>query len=648
MKTQDQLYKEETGTVLSDGIIPMLKKTLEYYETYIFPEAIEILKHDQLDSSDYYHVLYNIFWDDAQYRSCVSFPLISQMVDTFVSNLYDTDTKTRAVAFKQEDQENTAMAQDFYDWAYDSSNAEDVKETLKREACLLWTSYAHIRYDNWEKEMIYTKDWDTELLVRKISQPIVENISFFSLFLPPNTKDFYKSKWYAYRYIETKKSIKERYKWINIKFEDKDFSWSPLSTYDYDRAYHIKSYWDNLVNRIRCWLVAYNNTNDFVNKSLFMIDMKDNEFCEVIEYHEWDQITVIINWKQKWSWYSWNVWWSPFAVVTYDKQPWNFMGRWIWQKILTFQREAIQITNCIKDVTNQWLYPSFTAIKWSVKDQTGRTPAKMYWIPWKIYELTNNIWNAWLTPIEFSNPQYIAAWQNRLSWLLNQAQEVIWLNSYVTWWQSKVERSSAWVQQRIAVMRSRLQPIISSLNKFDSRLFECRLAQATVFMDNTFKVRVVWKDWADRWSKIRLSDILNKFDIIVDNEATRALTKNLRSTQALDALNKLYQINTDQITWLPIFDLTPAYHYIAENFDFPVISEMTAEQLQEKMNMKAEYDKIINPNEQHIAQDQTLQTPQEQVPYTPQYIEQLLAQWWEQASVDEQMSQLSWVGSLFR
>ena len=631
-KTMNEQYIEETKRDISNGIIPVVKKTIEYYEKYVFPEAIEIMKHDQWDASDHYATLQWLFWQDAKYRSCTTFPLIPQMVDTFVANLYDTETKTRAVAFDEKDQEDTEMAQDFYDWAYDVSCAEDVKEVLKREAVLLWTSYAIARYDMTEQEMFYKKDWELKSTWKTIkSKPIVENMSFFSLFLPPNTKDFYKAKRYAYRYIETKDNIKKRYSnlWISDR-DDKDFMWAPLSTYDYDRVYDIKSYWSNLIKRIQCWSLQINWSADFINKNLFEIDFKDNEYAEVIEFHEWDNVTVIINWKQKYSDFSWNVAWAPFLCLTYDRHPWTFFWRRVWYKLLPFQREAIQITNCIKDVTNQWLYPSFTAVKWSIRDSAWRTPATMYWIPWKVYELTQNIWNWWLSPIEFANPNYIGAWQNRIVWLLNQAQEVIWINSYLTWWQQKVERSSAWVQQRIAVMRARLQPIISSLNRFDSHLFWHRLAQATVFMDNQFKARIVWDDWSVRWSKIKVSDILNKFDIITDNEATRALTKNLRATQALDALNKLYQINVDPITQMPIYDLSGALEYVAENFDFPLLKKYTPEQLQEKVDTKMQFQEILS-------QQQTPQTNnwQQQID-----LQSLLQQTqWDNGLVDQQIDQ---------
>jgi hypothetical protein len=43
-------------------------------------------------------------------------------------------------------------------------------------------------------------------------------------------------------------------------------------------------------------------------------------------------------------------------------------------------------------------------------------------------------------------------------------------------------------------MRSRLQPIINSLNRLDSELFQQWLAMATVFMEDEVKVRVVGQD----------------------------------------------------------------------------------------------------------------------------------------------------------
>ena len=48
--------------------------------------------------------------------------------------------------------------------------------------------------------------------------------------------------------------------------------------------------------------------------------------------------------------------------------------------------------------------------------------------------------------------------------------------------------------------------------------------------------------------EVKVSDLINKFDIIAENEANRLATKELRASQSLDALAKLKDLNIDQVT----------------------------------------------------------------------------------------------------
>lgn len=70
-------------------------------------------------------------------RSNLVYPLISSVHDTFCANLYDTETKSTAVAREEEDVKMTQDAQDFFDRAYSITNADDVKEMIRNEASLI-------------------------------------------------------------------------------------------------------------------------------------------------------------------------------------------------------------------------------------------------------------------------------------------------------------------------------------------------------------------------------------------------------------------------------------------------------------------------------------------------------------------------------
>lgn len=104
----------------------------------MFPIAYEIIKYDKLFSGDRRLMMSKIGIEN---RSATCYPLISSVKDTFVTNLYDVATKSRAVARYAESQDKTEMAQDFYDWAYSMSDADSATHNAGNEAVLLGTSY---------------------------------------------------------------------------------------------------------------------------------------------------------------------------------------------------------------------------------------------------------------------------------------------------------------------------------------------------------------------------------------------------------------------------------------------------------------------------------------------------------------------------
>jgi hypothetical protein len=82
----------------------VIENTIKYYETNVFPDAIEIIKAKNMDNSDRAMMLYQVYGKDRKFRSNERYPLMQQMIDVFCANLYDSDTKARAIAFDEEDQ----------------------------------------------------------------------------------------------------------------------------------------------------------------------------------------------------------------------------------------------------------------------------------------------------------------------------------------------------------------------------------------------------------------------------------------------------------------------------------------------------------------------------------------------------------------
>jgi hypothetical protein len=134
----------------------------------------------------------------------------------------------------------------------------------------------------------------------------------------------------------------------------------------------------------------------------------------------------------------------------------------------------------------------FTVPAGTLKNAQGVTPSILYWTPSKVVEVKPQVGsNAGIETLELSDLKYVQAGREELSRILTQANEIIGVNSYISGGQSKVERTSTGVNQRITAMRSRLAPILLSLDRLDAELFQQWLSMATVFMENEVKVRIL-------------------------------------------------------------------------------------------------------------------------------------------------------------
>ncbi|HNG97107.1 MAG TPA: hypothetical protein PLW93_02440, partial [Candidatus Absconditabacterales bacterium] len=495
---------------------------------------------------------------------------------------------------------------DYYDWAYRASNADSEKEVIRNEAMLLGTSYAKASFLTTEKSIEYVSNGVVKKSKsRKVYQPELQHINFFNIFCPPDTKDFYKAKWIAYRYISTLGDIKNRYSGLGLSWSDesKIIKGTPLSSYDYSRVYDNRGHATRILEGLCSNKINYEG-DEWYNKQIYYIDTKDNQLIEVIEYWEGDRLCILMNGILKYDGISPYPDKPPFMVCTFERQTGTYLGKGLGHKLITLQKEADLVHNGVKDAITMGLYPMFLVPKGSIKDSKGITPNILYWMPSKVLEVVNNIGNAGIETLKLSDLNYVQLGQQHLAFILSQANEIIGVNSYMSGGQAKVERTSTGVTQRVTAMRSRLQPIINSLNRLDSELFQHWLAMATVFMDDEVKVRVVGTDGFDKWSTIVIGDILNKFDIIAENEANRSAIKEIRAAQSLDAVLKLSSINKHPITGMPFYDITPAIQKVVENFNFEALKEFTPDELKRQLELKSEFDILMGQStQQQVPQD---------------------------------------------
>ena len=128
-------------------------------------------------------------------KSCEIYPLIDSTHDTFCANLYDTTISNRAIAREPEDIDKTQAAQDMFDWCFSITKAEDVREEIRNEASLIGTSYGMPWFEKKKGTKKYMQDGVEKSEEYDIIKPTLEKVSFFELFYPMSTDNFYKAQW---------------------------------------------------------------------------------------------------------------------------------------------------------------------------------------------------------------------------------------------------------------------------------------------------------------------------------------------------------------------------------------------------------------------------------------------------------------------
>ena len=132
--------------------------------------------------------------------------------------------------------------------------------------------------------------------------------------------------------------------------------------------------------------------------------------------------------------------------------------------------------------------------------------------------------------------------------------------------------------------------------------------------DDDFDFRIIWDDGREVWKSIDLESILNKFDVVAESEANRLATKELRSSQAINALSQINALNIDPITQLPIYDVQPLLQMVFDRLDFPWLVPITTEQYKSKIAVLNE----IKWQPQSVEQQAPItQDPQQQIVRPP-------------------------------
>ena len=585
--------------------------TIEQYRTLVFPEAYEIIKNKMLFHWDLRASLNKAGRKNSTAQVA---PIISSRFDSFAANLYDTAMIPKVSAVNEKDKELAWLAQDFCDWSYDIADAEQAKQLARNEAGLIGTSHLIAWWDKREHEKEYATMSGNKTFKKSVSKPTLDFVSFFEMFYPLATTDFYRAPRKARRKIMSLSECKKRY-WTLIKFTKKieeQIIWTKenvLCTYDFTKIYEVKSY-EHIYEQAK-WYDA-SKLVSFLEDNVLKSVGWQNPFCEIIEYFEWDDLTIMINGHIYYDDASPYPLWDPFAIIIYEKMPWTCRGMGIGQKLMPYQKQGTFYLCKIRDAVGASLDPSYMVAQGVLADSTWKTPQTISHVPWLAYQVKDPqlVWLA-IKPIQYVDFNVlslaIGQYQQQYVW----ADEAIGTNSYVQWGQGKVERSFGAANMKAAVAITRLKPINNSLSRADQHIFEQRLSLASVFNDDEFAIKVLGKDDYE-YKTIKPDTLLDKFDITIDVQALRDMTKAERSQWMLNALNTISPYNINPISQTPTISPEKVIEFVAGMMDYDWFTPMTQEERVAYVTNELAIQKQVQESQQ-----QTTPSPQPTDQMTP-------------------------------
>lgn len=612
-----QIYQDNT-TDAERTIYSKLKNILIHFRDNIFTEWFDIIKMNKLYSKEYEEWLKR---HNMQYKSAKIYPLITSIHDTFMASLHDNDLRPKVFPMEEVDASIVDDAQLFFQRWTEISETEQTNEIIRNEASLIWASYWMPGYTT---SVMKNDEWDNVITFI----PCLFPVSAFEMFYSVWASDFYKApEKFRRRFIP--------FDWLKDAFypiwDWKNWMWKqvekkkdaiiqapmPLSKADFTKIYDIDVYSKTYLWNLWDWTPTWTTYDDTFN----ILD--SSSYCEVVDLYIGDKLMVMVNGYFVYSWdspfkywedfaISWRDW--PFIELTFEKWVW-WIPSWIWKKVMWHQKQCNSLYNSIADSVYRHLNPVLAAVQWAITDPTtNNTPTTIWYDEWKVYSINPSY--AWMnnaiTKIDFTDYNILQLAMNYFESIKADAYTICWVNSYVLWWEWKVERSRYGAEQRVAASKARLSPMIKSIWRFYAKLFYHRLGLAkqswasVAYVQNEDEEYIINLSWLDK-----------KFKIVCSADIWVEETKASKVQWLLTMQQNTQAFAQNPITGLPDIDNWAFLSSIADYAWLKWFKTMTTEEQKEYIDKSYEIKNYIQKKETELQQQQQAQQPQQPTQWQP-------------------------------
>lgn len=619
-KQIEQQEKEKKAQIYQDNstdaertVYDKLKKILIHFRDNIFPEWFEVIKMDKLYSKEYEAWLKK---HNMKYKSAKIYPLITSIHDTFMASLYDNDLRPKVFPMEEVDPKIVDDTQLFFQWGTEISETEQTNEIIRNEASLIWASYWMPGYTT-----SIMKNEDGENVTTFI--PALFPVSAFEMFYSVWATDFYKApEKFRRRFIpfdwlkDAFYPIWEWEGWMAEQLEKKKTAIleapMPLSKADFTKIYDIDAYsatylwylWDGTPS----WMI-YDDTFNILDSS---------SYCEVVDLYIGDKLMVMVNGYFVYNWDSPFKYWEDFAIsgrewpfieLTYEKGV-GCIPSWIWKKVMWHQKQCNALFNSIADAVYRHLNPVLAAVQGAITDPTtGNAPTTIGYDEWKVYSINPSY--AWMnnaiTKIDFTDYNILSLAMNQFENIKADAYTICWVNSYVLWWEWKVERSRYGAEQRVAASKARLSPMIKSIGRFYSKLFYHWL-----WLSKQSWASVAYVQNEDEEYVINLSELDHRMKIVCSADIWVEETKASKTQWLLTLMQNTAWFATNPITWLPDIDNRAFLESITDYAGLKWFKAMTVDEQKQYIDESYQIKDYIQQKEMEAQQQAQQAQPQQE------------------------------------
>lgn len=626
---------QDNSTDAERTIYGKLQNILRHFRDNIFPEWFEEIKMEKLYSKEYEAWLRK---HNMKYKSAKIYPLITSIHDTFMASLYDNDLRPKVFPMEEVDPKVVDDAQLFFQRWTEISETEQTNEIIRNEASLIGVSYWMPWYTT---SVMKNEDWNNTVTFI----PMLFPVSAFEMFYSIWATDFYKAPEKFRRRFIPFDWLKDVFypiweddwkkKWMRSQLEKKRTAIleapKPLSKADFTKIYDIDAYSQTYLWYLGDWIptgTVYDNTFNILDSS---------SYCEVVDLYIGDQLMVMVNgyfvysgdspfkYKEDFA-ISGRDW--PFIELTYEKWVWCIPS-WIGKKIMWHQKQCNALFNSIADATYRHLNPILATVSWAITDPTtGNAPTTIDYTEWKLYNINPSYagMNNAIMKLDWTDYNILSLAINQFENLKADAYTICWVNSYVLWWEWKVERSRYGAEQRVAASKARLSPMIKSIWRFYAKLFYHWL-----WLSQQSGASVAYIQNEDEEYVINLSELDKKFKVVCSADIWVEETKASKVQWLLTMMQNTAAFATNPITQLPDIDNQAFLESIADYAGLKWFKAMTTDEQKKYIDQSYEIKDYIQQKEiQSQQQAQAAQPQQAEQPTNWQPSEEeLMAMLWQ-------------------